>query len=62
MYQTIQEVSTEITIFMTVAKSMAQTDTCFFLHHLIESVIFSTTHGSQLGTMFSIIYKLKVPI
>ena len=31
MYQIIQEVSTEITIFMTIAKSLAQTDTRFFI-------------------------------
>jgi len=36
MYQIIQEVSNEIAIFMTVAKSLAQTDTHFFLYHLIE--------------------------
>ena len=30
MYQIIQEVSTEIAIFMTVAKSLAQTDTRVF--------------------------------
>jgi len=36
MYQIIQEVSTEIDIFMTVAKSLAHIDTLFFLYHLIE--------------------------
>jgi len=35
MYQIIQEVSTELDIFMTVAKSFAQTDIRFFLYHLI---------------------------
>ena len=36
MFQIIQEVSNEIAILMTVAKSLAQTGTRFFLHPLIE--------------------------
>jgi len=35
-YQIIQEVSTEIAIFMTVATSLAQTYIHFFHYHLIK--------------------------